>query len=356
MTHDEFSARVYGGDGPQPITAADVATEISGRLVGDPSVVVRGIAPLDRAGSHELSFLSHARYVGWFAETRAGVVVMSEALSESPGAPGARIIVDKPMDAMVSLLGRFHRKEPRPEGIHGAAMVAPTASIGRDVTIEAGAVVQEHAEIGDGCWIGPNAVVGVGCKLGRDVRMFAGAVLYAFVDVGDRVQLHAGSRVGREGFGFVPTATGPQRIPHAGRCVIEHDVEVGANSCIDRGSVDDTIVGAGTKIDNLVHIAHNVRIGRMCFIVAQVGIAGSTRIEDGVQLGGQVGVGGHLTVGARASIAAQGGVFGDVPAGETWSGYPARPHKEALRAQAALFKLSRIIRPLEQLLTREPKS
>ena len=142
------------------------------------------------------------------------------------------------------------------------------------------------------------------------------------------------------------------RRPHAGRCVLEHDVEVGANSCIDRGSVDDTVVGAGTKIDNLVQIAHNVRIGRGCFFAAGVGVAGSARVGDGVQVGGQAGIGGHVTVGARATLAGGAGVIGNVPAGETWSGYPARPHRDHLRAAAAIARLAKIVRPLEQLVSK----
>lgn len=339
-----------GGDGHGPITAAAVAAQVGGRLIGDPTIVVVGVAPLDRAESHELSFLASARYVEWFRGTRAGVVLVSPDLADTPGAPGARIVVDKPVDCMVGLLARFHRTEARPVGVHPSAVIAASAQIGAGVTIEPHVVVKDDARIGDGCWIGASAVIGAGCTLGRDVRVHSGVVLYPFVEVGDRVLLHAGARVGREGFGFVPGPRGLVRIPHAGRCVLEHDVEVGANSCVDRGSVDDTIIGAGTKIDSLVHVAHNVRIGRMCFLIAQVGVAGSARIEDGVRLGGQVGVGGHLTIGAGASIGAQGGVIGDVPAGATWSGYPARPHAEQMRAHAALLRLSRLVRPIEQLL------
>ncbi len=339
-----------GGDGRGPTTAAAVAAQVGGRLLGDPTIVVEGVAPLDRAESHELSFLASARYAEWFHGTRAGVVLVSPELADTPGAPGARIIVDKPVDSMVALLARFHRTESRPVGVHPSAVISPSAHIGEGVAIEAHVVVKDDARIGDGCWIGASAVIGVGCTLGRDVRVHSGVVLYPFVEVGDRVLLHAGARVGREGFGFVPGPGGLVRIPHAGRCVLEHDVEIGANSCIDRGSVDDTIVGAGTKIDSLVHVAHNVRIGRMCFLIAQVGVAGSVRIEDGVRLGGQVGVGGHLTIGAGASVGAQGGVIGDVPPGATWSGYPARPHAEQMRAHAALLRLSRLVRPIEQLL------
>ncbi|MBL0172363.1 MAG: UDP-3-O-(3-hydroxymyristoyl)glucosamine N-acyltransferase [Gemmatimonadaceae bacterium] len=346
-------AFVDGGDGPRPITAAAVAAQIGGRLIGDPNVVVYGVAPLDRAESGDLSFLAHARYASWFEHTRAGIVLISPALADLPGVPGARIVVEKPTDAMVSLLARFHRGEPRLAGIHPTAVVAASARVADGVTIDAHAVVQDGAVIGANSWIGATAVIGAGCTLGRDVRVHPGAVLYPYVDVGDRVVLHAGSRVGREGFGFIPGATGPVRIPHVGRCVLEADVEIGANSCVDRGSVDDTIIGAGTKIDNLVQVAHNVRIGRMCFLASQVGLSGSTRIEDGVQIGGQVGTRGHQTIGTGATIAARSGVFGDVPAGELWSGYPARPHKEQMRSLAALARLAKIMRPLEKLLERE---
>ena len=170
--------------------------------------------------------------------------------------------------------------------------------------------------------------------------------------VGRRVRLHAGVRVASGGFGYVQAGGRHEKIPHVGRCVIEDDVEIGANSTLDRGSVDDTVVGAGTKIDNLVHIAHNVRIGRLCLIMAQVGIAGSVHIGDGCILAGQVGVSGHHNIGAGARLAAQAGVFGDIPAGETWSGYPARPHREALRAHAAFFKLAGLMRRMERLLAR----
>ncbi|NUP54266.1 MAG: UDP-3-O-(3-hydroxymyristoyl)glucosamine N-acyltransferase, partial [Gemmatimonadaceae bacterium] len=191
---------------------------------------------------------------------------------------------------------------------------------------------------------GAGVVIGAGC------RIDPGAALYAGTTVGDRVRVHAGARLGSDGFGYVFRGGRHEKIPHVGRCIVEADVEIGANTTIDRGSIDDTVIGAGTKIDNLVHVAHNVRIGRLCLIMAQVGIAGSVRVEDGVILAGQVGISGHHTIGAQARLAAQAGVFGDIPPGETWSGYPARPHREALRAQAALFKLPSLLRGLERLL------
>jgi UDP-3-O-[3-hydroxymyristoyl] glucosamine N-acyltransferase len=187
--------------------------------------------------------------------------------------------------------------------------------------------------------------------VGADSRLHPGVVLYPGARVGDRVQLHAGVRVGSDGFGYVFRDGAHQKIPHVGRCIVENDVEIGANTTIDRGSIDDTVIGAGTKIDNLVHVGHNVRIGRLCLIMAQVGVAGSARIGDGVIVAGQAGLGGHIEIGDRARIAGQSGVFGDVPPGESWSGYPARPHRESLRATAALFKLTSIIRALEKLVS-----
>jgi len=179
--------------------------------------------------------------------------------------------------------------------------------------------------------------------------------VYSGTEIGPRVRVHAGARLGSDGFGYVYRDGAHVKIPHVGRCLIESDVEIGANTTIDRGSIDDTVIGAGTKIDNLVMVAHNVRIGRLCLLMAQVGIAGSVRVEDGCILAGQVGVSGHLTIGRGARLAAQAGVFGSIPAGETWSGYPARPHREALRAQAAMFKLPSLIRALERLVERDDK-
>jgi len=198
--------------------------------------------------------------------------------------------------------------------------------------------------------LGAHVVVGAGVRIGRGSTVHPHVTLYPGTELGERVTVHAGARIGSDGFGYVFRDGAHQKIPHVGRCIIEHDVEIGANCTIDRGSIDDTVVGAGSKLDNLVHIAHNVHIGRLCLLMAQVGVAGSVRLEDGVILAGQVGVSGHHTIGTGARLAAQAGVFGDVPAGATWSGYPARPHREALRAQAALFKLPGLLRRIERLL------
>jgi UDP-3-O-[3-hydroxymyristoyl] glucosamine N-acyltransferase len=206
--------------------------------------------------------------------------------------------------------------------------------------------------LGDRVTLDGGVYIGREARVGDDSRLFHGVTLYDGALVGRRVRLHAGVRIGSDGFGYVFQGGAHRKIPHVGRAVIEDDVEIGANSTVDRGSIDDTVIGAGTKIDNLVHIAHNVRVGRLCLLMAQAGIAGSARIEDGAIIAGQAGLAGHITIGAGARIAAQAGVFGDVPAGESWSGYPARPHRDALRAQAALFRLPAMLRGLERLLGR----
>ncbi len=337
------------------MTAAEVAAAVGGTLTGAHDATVDGIAPLDRATARDLSFLASARYTSLFEVSRAGVVLMSAELAESPGKCAVRIVVSSPHDALLSLIPRFYRAPSREPGVHSTAIVSPSATIGADATIEPYAVIRDGAVIGDRAWVGSHSVIGAGVNVGADARLFPHVTLYPGTTLGDRVTVHSGARVGSDGFGYVFRAGAHEKIPHVGRCLIGDDVEIGANSTIDRGSIDDTVVGAGTKIDNLVHLGHNVRIGRLCLLMAQVGVAGSSRVEDGAILAGQVGIAGHLTIGAGARLAAQAGVISDIPAGETWSGYPARPHRESLRASAALFKLSSMMKRLEDLLARDEK-
>jgi UDP-3-O-[3-hydroxymyristoyl] glucosamine N-acyltransferase len=339
-----------GGEDGIVLTAHVIATEVGGRLVGDPDVSVRGIAPLDRAGVEELSFLSSPKYVPLLAASRAGVVLVTPELSECPGATRARIVVAKPHDALLSLIPRFYPARPSESGVHPTAEIGRGAQLGAGVSVGPYAVVGEGAQLGDRVVIDAHAAIGSGVRIGSDSHFYPSTTAYSGTIVGQRVNVHAGARLGSDGFGYVFRDGQHEKIPHVGRCIIEDDVEIGANTTIDRGSIDDTVIGAGTKIDNLVHIAHNCRIGRLCLIMAQVGIAGSARIEDGCIIAGQVGINGHHTIGKGATLAAQAGVFGDVPSGETWSGYPARPHKDAMRAQAALFRIAPLMRRLEKLL------
>jgi UDP-3-O-[3-hydroxymyristoyl] glucosamine N-acyltransferase len=343
-----------GGEGGFALTALAIAELVRGQLVGDPLTLVSGVAPLDRASSRHLTFLGVAKYAPMLATSAAGVVLIAPELAETPGPVPSRVVVERPQEALLSLLPRFHRVAPAPRGVHATAVVGSSVQLGRDVSIGPYAVLGDRTEIGDSVVIGAHCVVSSDVRIGDGVQLYPSVTIYSGSRIGNRVTIHAGARIGSDGFGYVQRDGQHLKIPHIGGCVIEDDVEIGANTTIDRGSIDDTVVGAGTKIDNLVQIAHNVRIGKVCLIMAQVGIAGSARVEDGCMLLGQVGVAGHHTIGRGARVAAQAGVFGDIPAGETWSGYPARPHKEALRAQAAMFKLPGLLRRIERLLHSTP--
>ena len=337
------------GDGVRTITAEAVSELVGGELRGDAGAVVSGVAPLDRASAEDVSFLAAPRYAPAAERTRAGVLLVSRELAETATPARATIVVDKPHDAILTLLPRLYVAPTRVPGVHPTARIGRGARIGNGVSIEEYVVIGAGAVVGDGVWIGPHAVVGDGARIGRDCVLYAHSTIYSGSELGERVKVQSGARIGSDGFGYVFRDGAHQPIPHVGRCVLEDDVDVGANTTIDRGSVDDTVIGAGTKIDNLVQIGHNVRIGKLCLIVAQVGISGSVHLEDGAVMGGQSGSAGHLTIGAGARIAARAGVISDVPPGETWSGYPARPHRESLRASSALFKLAGIIKKLERL-------
>jgi UDP-3-O-[3-hydroxymyristoyl] glucosamine N-acyltransferase len=342
-----------GGEGPRLLTAGAIARLVGGELRGDAGVRVSSVAPLDRAGASDLTFLATARYAPLFARTQAGAALVSPELADERGDVRARIVVARPHEAMLRVLPELYVSPPRRPGVHASAVIGRGASVGRGASIGAHVVIGSGVTIGDRVTIDAGCVIGEGVHIGDDSQLFANVTVYPRAQVGCRVLIHAGARIGSDGFGYVFHDGAHQKIPHVGRCMIGDDVEIGANTTIDRGSIDDTVIGPGTKIDNLVQVGHNVRIGALCLIMAQVGIAGSTHVEDGVILAGQVGLSGHLTVGKGARIGARAGVFGDVPAGETWSGYPARPHKEALRAQGALFRLSRFMRTLERLIERE---
>jgi UDP-3-O-[3-hydroxymyristoyl] glucosamine N-acyltransferase len=250
----------------------------------------------------------------------------------------------------VALLPRLYAPVPRVPGVHPSAVIGRGARIGQEAAIGPFVHIGDGASIGDRVTLDAGVVVGAGARIGADSRLFPRVTLYPNTEIGERVSLHAGAVLGSDGFGYVYRDGRHEKIPHVGRCIVENDVEIGAGTTIDRGSIGDTVIGAGSKIDNLVHIAHNVRIGRLCLVAAQVGISGSATVEDGVVIGGQAGFQGHHTIGKGARIGGQSGVFGDVPPGETWSGYPARPHKESLRAQAAMFRLAGMVKRIERLL------
>jgi UDP-3-O-[3-hydroxymyristoyl] glucosamine N-acyltransferase len=326
--------------------ASEIARTVQGTLGGDSDPEIVGVAPLDRASVSDLSFLAHPRYLPYLPTSAAGAVLISRSLESRATGPAAKIVVDDVHRALAVLLPRFYPPPAPQPGVHPTATIGPGTELGDAVEIGPYVVIGRGARIGDRVRVAAHCVVGDRCGLDEDVVLEPHVTLYADVRVGARSILHSGVRAGVDGFGYTAVDGARQKIPQVGTCVIGRDVEIGANCTIDRGSVGATEIGDGVKIDNLVHVGHNVRIGERATIVAQVGIAGSTTVGAGATLGGQAGINGHIRIGDGATIAAQAGVFGDVPARAVYSGYPARPHKESLRAQASVFRLPRVLERL----------
>jgi UDP-3-O-[3-hydroxymyristoyl] glucosamine N-acyltransferase len=332
----------------------ELARVTGGRAFGDPERRVRGVAPLDEAGPEHLSFVANPKYFAYIGATRAGALLVPDGVEAAlpEGAAGVRVA-----DAHVALsrvLPLLHPEPAPPAGVHATAVLGADVTVGEGASVGPYAVVGDGSRLGDGCRVGAHVAIGAGCSVGAGAVLHPHATLYGGTVVGDRAVIHSGARLGADGFGFVFEGGEHRKVPQVGRCVIEADVEIGANTTVDRGSIGDTVVGRGSKLDNLVHVGHNCRLGRGVIVVAQVGISGSTKVGDFAVLGGQAGIGGHLTIGAQARIGAQAGVTADVEAGATVSGYPARPHREALRAQAAVFRLPALLKrigEIERMLT-----
>ncbi len=340
------------GEPARPLTAAEVAARTGGRLVGPGDVTVAGVAPLDRAGPGDLSFIASSRYLPYLERSRAGAILCKPEFADAPGGPATRIVTDDPHRALLAVIPILHPEPIAETGVHPTAVIGPGTQWEEPVAIGPQVVIGRDARLGRNARIGAGCVLGDGVRIGSDTVLYPRVVCYPGTRVGDRVILHAGVCLGSDGFGYLPGPDGvaPDKIPHAGRCVVGDDVEIGANTTVDRGSVDDTVIGNGTKIDNLVQVAHNVRIGARCIIMAQVGISGSTVIEDDCIIAGQAGLSGHFTVGRGARIAAQSGVDRAVPAGSTVFGYPARERRQYLRTLAATNRLARIADRLERLV------
>jgi UDP-3-O-[3-hydroxymyristoyl] glucosamine N-acyltransferase len=330
-----------------PFTAAEIAAAAQGQPPeGDGERRFTGLATLQLASPDQVSFLDNRRYADQLASTKAGcVMVHPEMLGRVP-AGCLPIVMTEPRLGWARVAALFHPLPPLRTGVHSSAVVDPTAAI--DPTAEVGpfVVIEAGAQIGPRCRIGASAVIGQGVVLGPDCRVGAHATL-SHTLAGARVYVYPGARIGQDGFGFETTPAGFLTVPQLGRVILEDDVEVGANSTIDRGSIGDTVIGAGSRLDNLVQIGHNVRLGRCCVLVSQSGVSGSTVIEDFVMLGGQAGITGHLRLGKGAKIGAQAGVMADVPAGAVVVGSPSQPLKEFFRQMAVLKRLA-TRRPLNE--------
>jgi UDP-3-O-[3-hydroxymyristoyl] glucosamine N-acyltransferase len=324
--------------GPFTLAAVVDAAAIDGQGAEAPPrrLMLHGIAPLATATGDQVTFcLNNRKYLPMLEATQAAAVIVHPDMQDKVPQTAVAIVAFDPMVAWARVAALFHPPSPVTPGVHGSAIVSPSARI--DPTTEIGplAVVGDSVTIGPRGRVGAMAVIGDGVKIGRDVRIGPHASL-SHALIGDRVYIYPGARIGQEGFGFAITPDGFYSVPQLGRVVIEDDVEIGANTTVDRGAIEDTVIGAGTRIDNLVQIAHNVRIGRACVIVSQVGISGSTVLEDHVVLAGQAGITDHLRIGTGSRIGAKSGVMADVPPRSDMAGAPAQPAKTFFKEIATI--------------------
>jgi UDP-3-O-[3-hydroxymyristoyl] glucosamine N-acyltransferase len=343
---------------PSPLTLADLAALTGAELV-DPSCAGRtiaGTAALDRAGPTHLTFCENRKYAAQLAQTHAGACFVGDRLVPDVPSHVAALRVAEPYRAFVTAMRKLYPDTLRPlswfghDGVAEAAVVHPSARLEDGVVVEPLAVIGADVEIGSGTVIGSGAVIGANVRIGRDCGIGAGASILCAL-IGNGVVIHPGCRIGQDGFGYVMGARGHLKVPQAGRVIIQNGVEIGAGCTIDRGALADTVIGEGTKIDNLVQIGHNVIIGRNCIVVSQSGIAGSSVLGDGVVLAARIGVSDHAVIGDGAQIAARSSVVGEVPPGARWGGSPAKPIKQFFRE---LFEVERLGREGSRKLRSKP--
>jgi UDP-3-O-[3-hydroxymyristoyl] glucosamine N-acyltransferase len=330
-------------------TVLEIATLTGAQLVNAAHAErqISTIASATEGGEGALVFVNGKRNAENLGDLNAAAIFCTGDVAQKVPDGIAALVTPRPQSAFAQIGRLLYPMAALPgpvsgeTGISSRAFVHPSAKIEEDVIIEAGAVIGPDVSIGARTLIAPNAIVGHSCQLGRDSYVGPNAsVQYAMI--GNRVVIHGGARIGQDGFGFAAGAQGPERMPQIGRVIIQDDVEIGANTTVDRGALADTVIGENTKIDNLVQIAHNVRIGRHCVIAGHCGIAGSVTVGDYVMMGGRVGLADHLTIGSGAKLAAASGFMNDVPAGEVWAGLPARPILDFMRDVAAIRKLSKL--------------
>jgi len=328
-------------------TLKEIAHLVNGELVGDPSVAITGISGIKEAKEGDITFLANSKYASLVETTKAAAIITSRDPVETSK---PLIKTDNPSIAftkVVSLAASSGIKHP--SGIHPAAIISSNARIAKDVAVGACAVVEDGVEIGEGSIIYSGCYLGCRAKVGRKCLIYPNVSIREQTEIGDRVIIHSGTVIGSDGFGFAMVGGVQEKIPQIGTVLIEDNVEIGANVTIDRARFDKTIIGKGTKVDNLVQIAHNVVTGENCVIVAQAGVSGSTTLGKGVILAGQAGIVGHIRIGDKAIVAAQAGVTKSIPAGVKVSGYPAKSHETALRVNACVQRLPELYKKIKEL-------
>jgi len=335
---------------PTPASLGALAALVGGQVRGNADLLISGVAPLDQAGPHEISFLANPKYRRQLDETRAAAVIVHPSLDGA--IDRSLLLCANPYLAFARILSHFHPHPRLPVGVHAGAVVDPCAEVAADASIGAGCVVGAGARIGAGSVLHPRVVVYPEVIIGSHCIIHAGVVIRERCELGDRVIIQPNAVIGSDGFGYAPDGSHYARIPQVGRVVIEDDVEIGACCCLDRGTLGDTRIGRGSKIDNLVQIGHNTRVGEDCILVAQVGISGSTVIGRHCTFGGQSATSGHLKVGDNVTIAARGGVSNNVDANQVMAGFPLQPHKEWLKTMTTMTHLPEMRRTLQQFSQR----
>lgn len=331
-------------------TLAEIAQIVSGQIVGDAKIIIKGLSGIKEAEEGDLTFLANSKYFHLVEQTKASAILVDRQVT----VPGKSVVrVDNPSLAFSKIASIFIQNLLPPfEGIHKTAVIAKDVSLGKNVGIGPHVVIESGVKIGDNTRIGAGCYIGHQVSIGHDCLIYPNITIRERIIIGNRVVIHSGTVIGSDGFGFVSVEGLHEKIPQLGTVEVQDDVEIGANVTVDRARFDKTVIGKGTKIDNLVQIAHNVQIGENCIIVAQVGISGSCTIEDRATLAGQAGLAGHLTIGAGAIVAAQAGVTNSVPPNTIVSGYPAKPHNQAKRVNACLQRLPHYVKIINELKER----
>ncbi len=320
-------------------SAKQIATFIQGEIVGDENATVHTFAKIEEGMPGAISFLSNPKYTSYIYDTQSSIVLVNKDFIPEQEVKTTLIKVDNAYESLAKLLNLYEQSKPKLTGISPLAFVAESAKIGKDVYIAPFACIGEHAEVGDNTVIHPHVTIGSGAKIGSNCIIYANATVYHDCRIGNHCILHAGCVIGADGFGFAPTPEGYEKIPQIGITILEDNVEVGANTCIDRATMGATIVHSGVKLDNLIQIAHNDEIGSHTVMAAQVGIAGSTKVGEWCMMGGQVGVAGHIHIGDKVNLGAQSGVPGSIKDGSQLFGTPPMESKPYFKSAAIYRKL-----------------
>ena len=320
-------------------TAEQIANVIGGRVEGNKDAKVHTFAKIEEGTEGAISFLSNPKYTHYLYNTKSSIVIVNEDVELGKDVDATLIRVKNAYESIAKLLQIYEASKPKKTGVAPQAYIAPSAKLGNNCYVGPFAYVGEGAEIGDGCQIYPHAVVGDNVKVGTNCIFYPNTTIYQGCKIGNNVTIHAGSVIGADGFGFAPGADGYDKIPQIGIVVIEDNVEIGANTCVDRSTMGATVIHKGVKLDNLVQVAHNVEIGENTVMSAQVGIAGSTKVGSWCMFGGQVGLAGHITIGDKTFLGAQSGVPGSLKGGEELIGTPPMNPRAYFKSQAIFRRL-----------------